>query len=419
MRPASILRVVTLTAIAMLCVSTTSVAQAPPAAVATPAAYDSGFLAFKSADGRFSYWVDSRVQVDAAFYRGGKNHLGSGTDVRRARLGWKTTLYRDWHGEIDVDFAENAVDLKDVWVGYTGFKQSLIKVGNFREPFSLETLTSSKYITFMERSYIDNLSPDRRMGASITHWGSMYHVSGGVFGQEVGTVDATARAEGWAATARAVFVPVNREGRVLHIGGALSRRTPDAAAGADTNTVRFRARPETDISKVRFITTGKIRGVDHTSYYNAEFAGVYGPLTVQSEYTQVAMRKLVKSLGSPTFGGYYLSGSFFLTGETRPYAVEDGEFLRIVPKASYGAWEVAARVSSLDLNDRSSDVNILGGKGTNYTVGVNWHINQNFKWMLNYVRVVNDKNAKPDFGIGTLVAGDKFNIIQSRFALAF
>jgi phosphate-selective porin OprO/OprP len=411
---------ITLAAVALACAAVGSVgAQTPTAPVNLKAAYDSGYLMFRTDDGAFAYWLDGRMQVDFASYYGGKNFLGTGTEVRRARLGWKATLFTDWHAEVDVDFAENAVDMKDMWVGYQGFKNGIIKVGNFREPFSLETITSSKYIMFMERSYIDNLSPDRRLGASYTQWGTKWYASGGVFGQEIGTVDASARDEGYALTGRFVFSPIHADRRVLHIGGALSRRTPDAAVGSDTNTVRFRARPETDISKVRFITTGKIRGVDHTSYYNGEVAGVYGPLTVQGEYSKVAMRKIDESLPSPTFGGYYVAATWLLTGESRGYLMEEGEFDRIRPTRKMGAWEVVARYSTLDLNDLSTGVNIKGGKGTNTTLGVTWYINQNFKWMLNWVSVQHDVNAKPDFGFGTLVAGDNFNILQTRFGVAF
>lgn len=396
-------------------------ASAQPGAsrVPTPPGYEGGYLVFKSADSAFMYWLDGRMQVDAAFYRGGKNALGSGTEIRRGRLGWKATLFRDWYAEIDVDFSENAVDMKDMWVGYLGFDNTLVRVGNFREPFSLETITTSKYITFMERSYVDNFSPDRRIGAAVTRWWDRFHVSGGVFGQEIATVDETAQGEGYAFTGRAVVAPINREGRLLHIGGALSRRTPDAAEGNDTSSVRFRARPETDISKVRFLTTGRVRGVDHTSYYNAEFAGVYGPLTVQSEYTKVVLRKQDTANPDPAFDGYYASVSYFLTGETRPYLISEGEFDRVIPRRARGAWEVAARVSSLDLNDTRTGVDITGGQATNYTLGLNWYINANFKWMLNYVRVINDDNAEPDFGRGPAVAGDKFNIFQTRFAVAF
>lgn len=328
------------------------------------------------------------------------------------------TLHRNWHGEFDVDFAENAVEMKDMWIGYLGLKNSLLKVGNYKEPFSLETITSSKYITFMERSYIDNFSPDRHIGASVTHWEKYWHTSVGVFGQAAGTPDATGRSEALAFTGRLVVAPINTENALVHLGGAFSRRSPDAASGADTNTVRFRARPETNISRARFLNTGKVRFVDHTNYYNGEFATTYGPLTLQSEYTRVTLIRM-DTLRAPSFDGMYVSASYFLTGEHRPYLIEEGEFDRVFPKSDIGAWEVAARWSTLDLNDLSQGVNITGGRGTNVTLGLNWHMNANFKWMFNYVRVSNDANAKPDLGTGPFIRGDKFNIFQTRLSLAF
>ena len=249
-------------------------------------------------------------------------------------------------------------------------------------------------------------------------WGSWWQAAAGAFGQTAGSVDASGRDEGYAFTGRFTMAPINSEGRLFHVGGALSRRTPPGDAAPDTNTMRLRARPETNVSQARFFTTGKVRLVDHVSLYNAELATVYGPASLQAEYTIEDMHRM-NGLATPAFNGSYVFASFFLTGETRPYLVQEGEFDRIVPKSPKGAWEVAARVSGIDLNDPSTGVNILGGKGTNYTLGANWYINANFKWMINYVRVVTDKNAKPDMGIAPFQTGDKFNIVQSRFSLAF
>jgi len=383
-----------------------------------PGGYDGGYLVFQTPDTSFRYWLDGRLQLDGAVYTGSKNTLANGTEVRRARLGGKATLFTNWHGELDIDFTKNEVEMKDMWIGYLGFSNSMVKFGNYKEPFSLETLTSSKYITFMERSYADNLSPDRGMGVGYVRWGSWWQTAVGAFGQTAGSVDASGRDEGYGLTGRLTVAPINSPGRLLHFGGALSRRTPNGAPAPDTNTVRFRARPETNVSQARFLTTGKIRLVDHWTLYNAEFAGVYGPSSLQAEYTQTNVDRL-SGLPSPSFNGGYVFVSYFLTGESRPYLVEEGEFDRVIPKNSGGAWELAARVSTLDLNDNTTGVNIRGGKATNYTLGLNWHINPNFKWMLNYTRVINDDNAKPDLGVAPLQTGDKFNIFQTRFSLAF
>lgn len=396
-------------------------AQTPGKPVPLPGAYDGGYLVFQSADSAFKYWLDGRLQIDGAVYSGSKNTnaLANGTEIRRGRIGVKTTMFTKWLGEIDVDFADNAVEMKDMWIGYQGWHNTLVRAGSYKEPFSLETLTSSKYITFLERSYIDNFSPDRHIGAGATKWGSRWRVEVGAFGQEAGTSDASGRSEGYGFTGRVTVLPVHTDRALIHIGGALSARWPDAATGSDTNTVRFRARPETDISQTRFVTTGKIRSVDHTSYYNGEFASVYGAASLQAEYTRVDVHRLsTTTLGSPSFDGWYVMGSFFLTGESRNYVASDGEFDRVYPKSRHGAWEIAARVSHIRLTDSTNTPVIAGGNATNYTVGLNWYINPNFRWMLNYVRVVNDDNAKPDVFLAPAVVGDKFNILQMRFALA-
>jgi len=253
---------------------------------------------------------------------------------------------------------------------------------------------------------------------SYTRWGHQWQSSVGVFGQPAGDVDATGRSQGYAATGRVTFAPLLGDRRLIHLGVAASRRTPDAAdAVADSNQVRFRARPETDVSQARFVTTGKIKNVDYTTFLNGEFAAVAGPASLQAEYTQTQAHRL-GDLATASFSGGYVSASYFLTGESRPYVVSEGEFDRIQPRSSRGAWEVAARYSGIDLNDYSPGVSILGGKAANYTIGVNWYINTNFKWMINYVHVQNDKNAKPDIGIAPFPTGESFRIFQTRFALA-
>jgi phosphate-selective porin OprO/OprP len=251
-----------------------------------------------------------------------------------------------------------------------------------------------------------------------SRWGNRWQVSAGAFGQAPPDVDATGQDEATGLTGRFTIAPILGDRRLLHFGVAASKRTPNAGAAADANQARFRARPETMVNRARFLSTGKIKDVDHTSLYNAEMAAVAGPVSIQAEYTLAAVRRL-NGLKTAKFDGGYAFISVFLTGESRPYLASEGEFDRIIPRSRHGALELAARYSRMSLNDDAVGVAILGGKGTNFTLGANWYFNSNFKLQANYVRVVTDENAKPDQGTAPLVAGDKFNILQVRWALSF
>ena len=387
-----------------------------PPPVPLPGMYDGGYLVFQSADSAFKYWFDARAMIDGALYDGSKNELANGVEIRRARLGLKSTYYRNWLGEIDVDFAGDEVEVKDLWIGHTT-DNGLLRVGNFKEPFSLETLTSSKFITFMERSYVDAFSPDRHIGVSYSRWGSRWQASAGAFGQGSGDVDATGQDQGYGLTARFTAAPFLSRDRVLHIGVGVSRRTPDAGVGSTANRIRIRARPETDVNQARFFSTGRIANSEYEMLYNVELATVRGPLSGQGEFTLAEVHRYAGRPAANFWSGYAFV-SYFLTGESRPYLVREGEFDRIFPKSSRGAWEIAARYSTIDLNDNSAGVGILGGRGNNYTIGINWYVNPNLRFMANYVRVVTDANSIPDQGTAPLIPQDKFNVMQVRASLA-
>ena len=97
------------------------------------------------------------------------------------------------------------------------------------------------------------------------------------------------------------------------------------------------------------------------------------------------------------FEGAYIYASWFITGESRNYKAKSGKFTRTKPlNAVYdggiGAWEVAARFSTLDLNDQE----IKGGEEDNVTLGVNWYLNPQVRFMANYIIVDSEKEDVDD-----------------------
>jgi phosphate-selective porin OprO/OprP len=172
--------------------------------------------------------------------------------------------------------------------------------------------------------------------------------------------------------ARFYFNPVRFRGDVVHIGASFMKLNLE-------NDGRFRARPESNKTSIRLVDTGVHPDVNNQDAFGLELAGALGPLTVRSEFYSAGWAR--ELLEDTRFNGWYVEGSWFLTGETANY--RDGKFIRPVIKGQRGAWEVALRFSSLDLNDKD----VRGGTEDNYSLGINWYSKTHWRLMGNLIKV--------------------------------
>jgi phosphate-selective porin OprO and OprP len=372
-----------------------------------------GKLVFESKDGAFKWWFDSRMQIDGAMYFENKNALSNGTIMRRATFAMKTTMWKNWQAELDMDFGDCVLDARDIWVKYTFSKVNLsLQAGNFKEPFGLERLGSSRLLTFMERSAVSNAFPlGRRMGFSSRYWTDWGQLTLAVMGHELGTkVDKGTLDEGFSTNARLSLAPINEKGKTLHIGLAGSYKTPDVTPDLAPNVIELKARTETYVFDPKPLHTGDITDVNYYNRLGAELAGACGPWYLQSELMATQVHRWYgKSTGK--FVGAYITASCMLTGESRAYYVDEGEFGPTdAPTGTWGALELALRASYLNLNDNNAG--IKGGKSNQYTAGLNWMPNVNVKITLDYSWVTLDENATSK---GRMVGGDAFSFLQMRF----
>jgi len=378
-----------------------------------------GILELQSANGDFKYKLDARLYLDAAIYNEDEDviDLQSGSEVRRMRFAIKATLWKDFLAEIDFDFAGNEVDIKDAWMGYAGFNNMLIKVGQFRSPFSLEEVTSSRYVSFIERGLPNVFPTGRLLGLGLSKWGRNWQVATGIFGQEAGAVDEKEGEnsdEGYSFVSRFSIAPIYKGNNVVHIGSSFAYKTTDAF----TEKMRFRGYDESKISKIKFLSTGKVKDVDHLTMLGLESVIQFGSFHLQAEYIKANVTRLADS-GKPDFTmkGGYIFGSFFITGDSMPYYADQGEFGRVIPKKKSGAIELLARYSWVDLNDLESKIE--GGEGKNFTLGISWYINPNYKVMLNYIKVDHDKYADADGDFEVPEDGFDYSVIAVRLLVAF
>jgi len=371
-----------------------------------------GFLVLESPDQSYKFWFDMRVQVDGAVFMGEQyNSIGNGVAVRRARIAAKAQMTENWYGEIDMDFADSRADLKDAYVAYTN-GPFMWRVGNFKETFSMETNTTSRYLVFMERPEVTRLfTPSRHLGTQVAYDFSRFLVAGGVHFQDVGGWEevqvrkdnnsALGQSEGYSFTGKLVYMPFLNDERGLHLGAAASYRTPKTTD--QLNAVRFDVRTNTSINRKKFLDTDRIQNVSHYTFRGLEGAAFWRNLRVQGEYNLADVHRN-DDLASASFDGFYVLGSALLFGGRHRYNPGEGEFTQPSRGRSWGDVELAARYAYLNLTD--ADAGIYGGAGEVLTLGLNFHVNNNVKFMVNYGINNHDRYAN---GRNRLFAGTDAN----------
>jgi len=349
-----------------------------------------GFLVLEAPDQSYKFWFDMRAQIDGAVFMGEKyNAIGNGVAVRRARIAAKAQVNEHWYGEVDMDFADSRADLKDAYMMYTD-GPFMWRVGNFKETFSMETNTTSRYLVFMERPGATRVfTPSRHLGMQAAYEFSRFRATGGVHFQDVGGWEevqirkdnntAFGQSEGYSFTGKLVYVPFHDDERGVHLGAAASYRTPKTTD--DLNTVRFDERTNTSINRKKFLDTDRIQDVSHYTFRALEGAAYWRNLRIQGEYNLADVHR-DKDLASASFDGFYVMGSAILFGGRHRYNAGEGEFTQPSRGKTWGDVELAARYAYLNLND--PDVAIYGGAGEVVTLGLNFHVNNNVKFMLNY-----------------------------------
>tara|TARA_R110001592_G_scaffold29350_6_gene106555 strand:- start:26815 stop:28227 length:1413 start_codon:yes stop_codon:yes gene_type:complete len=347
----------------------------------------------ESADGQYSFQPFGRVHLDTTQFDDDKFDHANNSNFRRARLGFKGKLGEDFEYKSEVDFAGENVAFKEVSLTYTGLENADIKIGHQKPSFGMEQNTSSNYLLFTERSAPTNaFTRDEEIGLNVMAGGSHWSLAAGIFNEDAGNSgtgedeDVTVDVRG---SVNALGLANADTKNVLHLGAGYSHRAP-------TGNVRFSARPGTG-DGARQIDTGNIGSADDVGLFGVELAAVVGPFSFQSEYFDA---EVSRSGGNQDarFDGYYAQVGWIVTGESRPYKGDTGNFGRIKPQSPFslkeggwGAWEVLARYDNTDLNDAAAG--ITGGEMDTTSLGVNWHLTDYVRLMANVVDVDSDANA--------------------------
>lgn len=360
-----------------------------------------------------------RIEVDAATFAttGNLSGFDSGIDLRRARITARgdSILVVPFTYSVDIGYVPGRFTISQANVAVPNIPYiGTLKVGQFQPAQGLQVITSSWDIAFMEPAApLQAIAPASEFGAQISN---MYREGRGtwtlgVYRNNAGDKEYGNLSKGYSnLVGRLTWLAIDgvdrdhaASNRYLHLGVSV-----DLQYGGG-GQVRYRSRPESYIAPY-VIDTGAI-SADKAGTYGVEAAWVDGPFSVQAEF----LRSDIGAQAGPSlnFAGGYMSASWYLTGESRPYNRDTGAFRRLVPRhrfafgpdGGWGALEVSVRASYTDLSDQ----NVRGGRLGMIMSSLNWYPHQYMTWML-------------DVGAGTVRGGasnGNLAIVQTRIGVNF
>jgi phosphate-selective porin OprO/OprP len=249
-------------------------------------------------------------------------------------------------------------------------------------PFqSLEELTSSRFLSFMERAaFTDAFNFERRVGLSATFARGPVIASAGVFTDSIGDL-AEDDNNSIGADARLVVAPKLGKAQ-LHLGASGHIRNNRDLTDTGVTT-RYRQRPFVHTSDSRFLATPAL-SVEKETSYGLEAAIINGPFHAAAETHW--LRSDRRTGPTPTFFGGYAEVGYYLTGETRGYksgVFDRTKVRRPLGDGGIGAVQLNLRYDHLDLNDAG----IVGGKQRGYEASLVWIPQDHVRFYLNYGRL--------------------------------
>ena len=385
--------------------------------------FKNGFK-MRTLDNSFKFQAGGRIMHDWGFFSEDQKYTTNhgaqenGARFRRVRFFMAGMLYNTvkFKWDIDVDGGASGVVFKDMFIGITHIPVvGDFQVGHFKRPASLDSVTSSKYLTFMERSLTNTFFKTRNTGFAFFNQHFKKRLTWFTFiNKETAERPPDFKIDGdWNVTSRITGLPYISENakRWTHLGASWSYEK------ATDNQVTFAAARDSEIVST-ILTTGAIKARVF-NIVGLEGAVNWNQFSIQGEYVFTDVDKGAGQSGD--LDSFYVQASWYLTGEHRHYSRRNGSIGRFKPIQNFswnknwsegygtGAFQLAVRYAELDLND--SGAGIAGGEQQSVTVGLNWELNPMSRVMYNYVHA--------DFSDGTGSGSGTLNSNLVRFQVDF
>jgi phosphate-selective porin OprO/OprP len=388
---------------------------------------DNGRLTVASADGRFTLALRGLIQFDTGYFAQGKGpatvDLNSGANFRRAQIGLTGTAWSDWSYNLTLDFGGNGLEqagyIYSAYVQYDGLKPFGFRAGAYAPPAGIEDSTGSADLLFLERPASSDIARNiagspGRTAITLFAQDSDYLVAASITGDKVNIgsntkLNVAPFDEQVAFVGRASWLALNDPEYKLLLDADLTHvfKAADTVAGSVSattalNALSFSNGPELAVDSTKTVATPSF-DVKSATEYGFETAGEYNALYVQGGWFHYGITRRNPAIINPDFSGFYALATWSLTGETHAYDPTTASFRGLRPvsglgSGGWGAWELKARYSSINLDYNPLSTVALGGVAGGvqdvWSLGVNWYATNGVRFSLEYDNIkVNHVNA--------------------------
>ncbi len=305
----------------------------------------------------------------------------------------------------------------EIFVGYGGMKDLFtVQFGQYKQPFSQEETTSSRFIDFAERSLLNSalVVPQRDVG--ITFAGA---IADNLIQWTVGAFNASG-------TGRPKNIADNNDekdvvGRIFlnpfrGTSGLLKglRLGGDVTVGDVDGPTTLGAITTGDYTGATIVpaTLSQLDGL--RTRYLGNFSWLHGPFSLRAEYG-IMLQELVDGYAPASdfdVTAWYVAATWLLTGEEKALENRVKPFAHLNPReGAWGAVELAARICRFDADDLRDAALVAATANTEareITVGLNWWLTHNMVIRFNWENVTFDE----DLPVGT---GNSLEDSQNAF----
>ncbi len=279
------------------------------------------------------------------------------SELRRARLSFKTKVVDNWQAKLKVDFSDSGIKIKDAYIKYKGWDWAGLTIGEQKEGFGLEKLAHSRDAIMIERSLVTTaLAPGRSLGINFDGGASSYN-------WQLGYYQPDESESSTAVTGRLAWLPWRQDNELVHLGLAFSER--------DLNGSDFRLNEKMEVHLSDSLIEGETLLADKTSLQGIEFLWQHSGFTTMAEWQQATVTDINNT--DYDYQGGYVQFSYQLSGGNRNY--KKGELGAVTTPG----WEFTSRYSQFELIEEAREAQI-------YSIGVNYTVNKQLKFMADFIK---------------------------------